>query len=83
MIKKVLATVVAAGALSVPLAGVAWADTTTDNPGVPGNIGGNPPGGTFSQVAQFPGSVPDVVKDLTQGQFSTPGGALQPFVPRH
>ena len=72
MIKKLLVTVAAAGALSVPLAGVACADPNLDNPGVPGNIGGTSPGETFRQVAKLPGSVPDVISDLTGGQLRTP-----------
>jgi hypothetical protein len=40
MLKKVIAGAIAAGALSVPLAGVAWADKPSD-PGSNGNGGGN------------------------------------------
>jgi hypothetical protein len=43
MLKKVLVGVIAAGALSVPLAGAAWADPAPDNPGLPGNINGDRP----------------------------------------
>jgi hypothetical protein len=61
MIKKVLVSVIAAGALSVPLAGVAAADPSPDNPGVPGNIGGTPPGSSASGAAKVQGqSTPDV-----------------------
>jgi hypothetical protein len=49
MIKKVLVTVVAAGALSVPLAGVAGADPSPTNPGVPGYFG-TPPGAPSTSI---------------------------------
>ena len=43
MIKKLLVSVVVAGALTVPLAGVAWADPTVD-PGSNGVGAGVSPG---------------------------------------
>jgi hypothetical protein len=65
MIKKMLVSVIAAGALCVPLAGVALADPTPDNPGVAGTSGGPPggapPGSSISPAAKVPGfSTPDV-----------------------
>ena len=45
MLKKVLVAVVAAGAMSVPLAGVAWADRP-DNPGSQGQGKRDNPGST-------------------------------------
>ena len=85
MVKKLLGAVVVAGALSVPLAGVAWADTTPTVPppgpgGVPGEIGGSPGSGAMpnvSSLAKRPGSVPNVVSNLTGGQFGQPGGAVK------
>ena len=46
MIKKLLVAAAAAGALSVPLAGLAAADPSPTNPGVPGapGLNGNSPG---------------------------------------
>jgi hypothetical protein len=67
MIKKLLVTAIAAGALSVPLAVVASADTGNGNGigsgGVPGEIGGQGPGQTFSGIAQAkgPGSLPEAL----------------------
>jgi hypothetical protein len=80
MIKKVLATVIAAGALSVPLAGVALAEPPTD-PGSNGQGPGDPPvgapGSFFNDFARAkgPGSLPaqggiqpgQVVKGVTPG----------------
>ncbi|KAF0957302.1 hypothetical protein MLGJGCBP_07718 [Rhodococcus sp. T7] len=82
MLKKVLVTVMAAGALTVPLAGVAWADPGdgVGVGGVPGQIGG-PPGETISQFAKMPGSVPDSISTGTGGAFRTPGGAVKDFTP--
>jgi hypothetical protein len=49
--------VVAAGALSVPFAGVAGADPAPDNPGVPGQLGGQTPGNPYiSGAAKVPNS---------------------------
>jgi hypothetical protein len=72
MIKKLLITAAAAAAMSVPLAGVALAETTADNPGVPGNLHGNSPGSFISGVALGgPGSIPAKI-----AQDGPPGGEL-------
>jgi hypothetical protein len=69
MLKNLVVDVVVAGVLSIPLAGVAWADPPADagsngvGPGgIPRVIGDNlgsegpiSPGSQFSQVAQQPG----------------------------
>jgi hypothetical protein len=71
MLKKLIVTVIAAGALSVPLAGVAWGDPPTDPGangdgvgagGIPRVLGDNsgstdpiPPGSVLSDIAQQPG----------------------------
>ncbi len=81
MIKKLLVTVAAAGALSVPLAGVASADPAPDNPGVPGNILGHSPGETFRVVAKLSGSTAGVVRDGTD--FNSPGEAVKEITPGH
>jgi hypothetical protein len=52
MIKKIIGGMIVAGALAVPLAGMAAADPTPSNPGVPGDIGGTPPGSVISNFAQ-------------------------------
>jgi hypothetical protein len=57
MIKKVLASVVAAAALSVPLAAVAGADPTLDNRGVPDTIG-RTPGSVVSSLTPAQGGAP-------------------------
>ena len=38
MLKKLVVGAIAAGVLAVPLAGVAGADPSVDNPGTPGNF---------------------------------------------
>ena len=81
MIKKLLVTVAAAGALSVPLAGVASADPAPDNPGVPGNILGHSPGETFRVAAKLPGSTARVVRDSSD--FNSPGEAIKEITPGH
>ena len=65
MLKKLVVGAIAAGVLGVPLAGVAGADPSLDNPGTPGNFGkaigattGIPPGQIIKQRAQLPGSAP-------------------------
>jgi DNA polymerase III subunit gamma/tau len=82
MVKKVLVSVIAAGALSVPLAGVAGADPADDNPGVPGNIGGQSPGSVISGAAKAPGlSTPEAFGGSPPGQSVkqvTPGHAPPP-----
>ena len=61
MLKKLVVGAIAAGVLAVPLAGVAGADPSLDNPGTPGNFGeavgadtGFPPGQRVRQVARLP-----------------------------
>jgi hypothetical protein len=86
MLKKMFVTLAAAAAvLAVPLAGVAGADPSKDNPGVPGNFGefagaptGIPPGQVIKQRAQLPGSVKDVA--IAEG-FANPGDAVNNFAP--
>jgi hypothetical protein len=71
MLRKVLVAVVAAGAMSVPLAGVAWADRP-DNPGSqgqgkpdnPGSQGRGKPGNPGSQ-GRGPGTRPLGVANST------------------
>ena len=87
MIKKLLVTVAAAGALSVPLAGVAGADPTPDNPGTPGtprNIGGGtlaPPGSYLVKANTAPGglSTAGTFREVFDGL--TPGGFIKQFAP--
>ena len=81
MLKKLFVAAAAAAAVSVPLAGVAGADPAPDNPGLPGNIGGRSPGSVISQAAQQPGSVPDVVSEITDGYQRTPGEAVKSVAP--
>ena len=82
MLKKVLVSVIAAGALSVPLAGVAGAHPADDKPGVPGNIGGESPGSVISGAAKAPGlSTPEAFGGSPPGQSVkqvTPGHAPPP-----
>jgi len=87
MIKKLLVTVAAAGALSVPLAGVAGADPTSDNPGLPGNVGGARPG-TFVVAPNTPPnqdpnsdrlSTADIFRKTFEG--ATPGGLIKQWAP--
>jgi hypothetical protein len=72
MIKKVLTTVVATAALSVPLAGVAGADPAPNNPGVPGTLGGVTPGSGISTIARA-GESPGKAGLGQQKGFSTVG----------
>jgi hypothetical protein len=87
MLKKLVVGATAAGVLAVPLAGVAGADPSLDNPGTPGNFGkaigattGIPPGQIIKQRAQLPGSVKDVA--IAEG-FANPGDAVNNFAPGH
>jgi hypothetical protein len=83
MIKKMLGSVIAAGALSVPLAGLAWADGDGGNGigagGVTGELGGNSFGSIVSGVAQVkpPGSLVGFISDGKLGAFGTPGGTVK------
>src|SRR5215218_2411101 len=76
MLKKLFVGVVAAGVLSVPLAGVAGADPDpATNPGVPGTIGA--PGQTINTVAQMPGSTAGFFRDFAG--VNGPGGLIKTF----
>src|SRR5258705_11420266 len=90
MSRRLLTSVVIAGAMSIPLCGVAWADPP-DHPGpvgvgaggIPGVIGDNlgtdpaPPGSLIKEVAQQPGlSIPDAVSAAFPDTDRTPGGAV-------
>jgi hypothetical protein len=84
MLRKVLVTLIAAGAMSVPLAGVAWADPNgIGSGGVPGEIGGSPGSGatpSLSDIAHQPGSMIDAIEDLTGFRFA-PGGEVKLITP--
>jgi hypothetical protein len=87
MLKKVSVAVIAAGALSVPLAGVAGADPGPTNPGLPGNVGraynvpSTPPGGQIHEIAQQdPGSTASAFKDQ-DGVNESPGNFINDFAP--
>src|SRR6478672_10833753 len=87
MLKKLVVGAIAAGVLAVPLAGVAGADPSADNPGTPGNFPGNiPPGQRVSSIAtdktlKPPGtSVSDIAHD--EG-FTSVGDAVNNFAPGH
>jgi hypothetical protein len=85
MFKKLFITAAAAAAMSVPLAGVAWADPPSDNnppgqgatgPGIPNEVAGVfgsdkpiPPGSVFSNIAKDPGNVPAGVGDFLNEDF--------------
>jgi len=101
MIKKAFVTVMAAGTLSLPLAGAAWGDPSDPGGdgigrgGVPVKIaqvlqqqggpvvekvipgtGAEPDVFGTSDIAQLPGSVPDILGSLNPGAFVravTPG----------
>jgi hypothetical protein len=75
MLKKVVVTAIAAGTLAVPFAGVAEGSPGSDNPGVPGNIGGISPGSAISDIAKLPGRTPDA--------FGPPGQTVKNSTPRH
>ena len=92
MLRKLVVGAIAAGVLAVPLAGVARADPSLDNPGTPGNFGeavgadaGFPPGQRVRQVARLPKdmrppgtSVNDIAHD--EG-FTSVGDAVNNFAP--
>jgi hypothetical protein len=82
MIKKLLVTVAAAGALSVPLAGVAGADPTSSNPGTPGDIGGARPG-TYVVAPNTPhnSDFPSTASIFREFFGSSPGGFINQFAP--
>jgi hypothetical protein len=88
MINKLVVTAIVAAAMTVPLAGAAWAAPST-NAGSTGNgigKGGVPvqengvPGETFSQYAKQPGSTPDAISDHLIGEFP-PGYPVPDKVP--
>jgi hypothetical protein len=84
MLKKLLVAASAAAALSVPLAGVAWADQPTDpgvgSGGVPGKIGQQPPGKAFAplrEIAKASGqSTPQLLREISEGQTKSQGDAI-------
>ena len=92
MLKKLVVGAIAAGVLAMPLAGVAGAKPSPDNPGVPGNFGAvttpgsaRPPGDRVSEIAtnatneRPPGaSVNDVA--IKEG-FANVGDAVNNFAP--
>jgi hypothetical protein len=102
LLEKVLVGVIAAGTLSVPLAGVAWGEPGADNPvgpgGVPVKIGESngqetvPPGRGaalpqnddpvpgVSDLAQDPGSVPEVIGQIGPAQVG-PGQVIRAYTP--
>jgi hypothetical protein len=83
MLKKLVVGAIAAGVLAVPLAGVAGADPSPDNPGTPGNFGAattpgsaRPPGDRVSEVATAPKDLrpPGTsVNDIAQGEVDADG----------
>jgi hypothetical protein len=82
MLREFVTSVVAAVSLSVPFAGIAAADPTTDNPGLPGNIDGISPGSLIRELAQVPGqSTPETVYDVTGGRVRAPGQDVKRFTP--
>ena len=84
MIKKVLAAVVAAAALSVPLAGVASADpgNTQNGDGKgkgPGAFPTGAPGNLFSPFSQEPDSnLPQLTRE---GGLRSPGNLVRIYTP--
>jgi hypothetical protein len=79
MFKKLVVGVIAAGALFVPLAGLAGAapDPAT-NPGTPGNLG-FVPGQGVKTIAQEPGSTAGFFRDSLG--FHSPGDAINTAAP--
>jgi hypothetical protein len=82
MIKKVLATVGAAVALSVSLAGVAGADPGLDNPGTPGHVG-MPPGQAVSTAANAKPQGTSITDLARAGGYRSIGNAINTFAPGH
>jgi hypothetical protein len=83
MLKKLIVTAAAAVSVSVPLAGVAGADAGGEgigSGGIPGEVGATL-GSVVSDVAQLPGSVPDVVKVVSGGFFTAPGEGVKNVTP--
>ena len=75
MLKRIVVAAAAAAAMSVPLAGAAWADGVGQG-GVPGEAG-NPPGAGVSAAAKFaPGVVADGIKI-----FGSPGNSIKQLTP--
>jgi len=92
MLRKLVVGAIAAGVLAVPLAGVAGADPSPDNPGTPGNFGAvttpgsaRPPGDRVSEIAtnatneRPPGASLDDVATI-EG-FTSVGDAVKMFAP--
>jgi len=86
MIKKALIGLIAVGALSIPLAGMASADPPPDpayHGNGPGDFG-NPPGvDVHEDIVPQPGSVAGFIRDFTGGEFRSPGGLIKAFAPGH
>jgi hypothetical protein len=94
MLKKLVVGAIAAGVLAVPLAGVAGADPSPDNPGTPGNFGrattpgsARPPGQRVSSLAtnetneKPPGTS---LSDIAHKEgFTSVGDAVNNFAPGH
>jgi hypothetical protein len=89
MLKKLLVGAVAAGVLSVPFAGVAWAGGNgvgkggiPADPGSapPGSTTGAPPGVTFSQTAKLPGNQSAGIASLN-GIGGPPGSYVKDLTP--
>lgn len=76
---KIVAAAVVAAAVSVPLAGMAWADdggntpdtSQTPNGSGPGDFG-MPPGEAISGAAKLPGSLPQFLQDAGS-PYQSPG----------
>lgn len=95
MRSKFLTSVIAAGAISIPLAGAASADPASDagsngvGPGgIPAVIGENlgveptSPGSQFKTIAQLPSSsTPEAIHDAFPDSDRTPGGAVKRQTP--
>lgn len=82
MLRKFVTSVVITVSASIPFAGIAAADPTSDNPGVPGNIGGVSPGSVIREIAQVPGqSTPETVYEVTDGRVRAPGQDVRRFTP--
>jgi hypothetical protein len=74
MLKKLLVTVITAGAMSVPLAGLAGADTSSvPGKGAPSNQIGIPPGQGIEDATKPPGAFYGVPPGKRVSQFLSPG----------
>ena len=79
MLKKVLVAVVAAGAMSVPLAGVAWADRPA-NPGSQGQGKRDNPGSQGQGKRDNPGSQGQGKRDSVANSTSVSDNRLGPWL---